>query len=166
MDEIIEQLLDKLFKPERRRLSASLDNLIRMHSEIVNKNSIGFLFAGTFYCLSTHNVASIVRSQRDGLAHELTGEMNSFISDRRLIDLDYRQIRQTLFILLKKVNKESPSLQDCRDLLPDFIVLLVPQLKLLSRQREYISLHNERVIRQTAKTLEKIHVYAVGALLY
>ena len=79
MDEIIEQILAKLFDPEKRRLTASLDNLINEHAKLVNKSTSGFLFNGTFYCLSTVNRSRLDRTCREGIAYELVDKMLAFL---------------------------------------------------------------------------------------
>lgn len=164
MNEIIEQILNKLFDPEKRRLATMLDNLIRENNMAIGQNALGFLFNGSFYPIST--VKNIRGAPRPAIAYELVGKMESLLNDRKIINLDYFLVRQTLTTLLKTAPSEGATKQDYRNLLPDFIAMLSDELKPLGRTQQYESLHNERVLRQTDKVLEKIHVYAAGALLY
>lgn len=162
MSEIIEQILTLMFEPEKRRLVASLDRLIVQHSGIVNKNVIGFLFNGTFYCHSAYKAAQAPLNSRMQLADALLGEMDAYLKDRKTILFDESHIRQTLHQLLK----DAENLQDCRDRLPDLFSSLVPELRNYKRTKEYETMHSERTLRQANKVINKMYVYSVGNLIY
>lgn len=162
MSSIVEQILATLFEPETRRLKASLDNLINRHSGIVNKGVIGFLFNGTFYCHSNHSPREAPLGHRERLADELTGPMEAYLADVLATARDRKIVQQTLHVL----TKNAVELQEFRDALPDFISCLVPELLNLRRINSFDSIHSPRTLSQTAKTLEKVYVYAAGRFLY
>lgn len=156
----VQALISKLFEAEKRRLQAGVDRLVEQHQEIMNDARTGFMHNGIYY---RHSKTKTI-DRLPMLAWSLNDSMNKHLKDEGIIMLDCQQISQILFKLLGLATNQ----QEARDVLPDCIVSLVPQLSGLQRSRpvEDMIEHDSRLSRQYAKMLPKIQMYVVSRLLY
>lgn len=162
----IEQLKDKLFEPEERRLKRGIDRLVEMHEEIKGPSYMTFMFGGEKYC---HSRATTISTVVPMLAWELNEEMEKWLKDRKSVNLDKDQIGQMIFRLQDAVMKtgHEQELQERRDALPECLVFLVPGFQSIPRRFNIeFFLRTERDMRQYQKILPKIEMYAMSKLIY
>lgn len=156
----IEHIVETLFEAETRRLQAALDRLVEQHQEETKSSLMGFMFNGDYYWHSRNRVLSRLPM----MAWSLNDAMLDFLKDEKTIMLDKQQIKQMLFNLVSLANSK----QEVRDLLPECIISLVPELSKIPRDREVETLieHHPRLLRQYSKALPKMKVYVVSRLMY
>lgn len=160
LHDAISGIIEKLFQAEKRRLQNGIDRLVEQHQEITNDARTGFMYNGVYFRHS--NTKTIERLPM--LAWSLNDAMSAHLKDESAVMLDCQQIRQTLFKLMSVAKTD----QQLRDVLPDCIVSLVPELDKIPRQDpvELLIAHDSRLMRQYSKMLPKMQIYTVGNILY
>ena len=153
-------IIEKLFEAEKRRLQTSIDRLVEQHQEITNDTRTGFMYNGVYF---RHSKTKTIE-RLPMLAWDLNDAMSAHLKDEAAVMLDCQQIRQTLFKLMSVATSE----QQLRDVLPDCIVSLVPELDRVPRQDpvELLIEHDTRLFRQYTKMLPKMQMYTVSRILY
>jgi hypothetical protein len=147
--EVIDAVLVHLFKHEVRRHQLCVD-------AIATKAGIGwttFLHKGvTFRPSNASNGA-----RRSSLPEHCWEDIDKHLLDKEAMDWDAKAFWQCLFSLVHPCM----SLQDVRDTLPEFLVQLVPDLRVLPRLGdEAFTLDDDRVKRQYEKHRTKMELYA------
>lgn len=165
---LIEQIKRGLFEPEKRRHTRMIDQLVEQHSEILNDDLQGFIFNGENYI---HTDARIRHRSYRMLAWSLVGDMETFLKDKRQVELDKDQIGQMLLKLQRHVMNAGTGsefeLQEQRDALPDCLLRFAPQLQKFERRYNInFFLRSDRDRRQFEKILPKIEMYSVTGLIY
>lgn len=163
----IDPIKEKLFEAEERRLKAGIDRLVEQHDELSEpiKRFMGFMFNGDIY---RHSRANLIYKSYPMLDWSLNEEMEAWLKDRKAVQLDKDQIGQMLFRLQSHVmNGSEHVVQERRDALPECLVSLVPKFQAMPRNFNIqFFLTSERDIRQYAKILPKIEMYAMSKLIY
>ena len=156
----ITEIIEKLFQAEKRRLQNGIDRLVEQHQEITNDARTGFMYNGVYF---RHSKTKTIE-RLPMLAWDLNDAMSAHLKDEAAVMLDCQQIRQTLYKLMSVAQSE----QQLRDVLPDCIVSLVPQLDKVPRQDpvELLIEHDPRLMRQYTKMLPKMQFYTVSGILY
>jgi hypothetical protein len=161
------ELLKRLFEAEERRLNSIVSDLNRKNCEALNKRLFGFRHQGMRFVpkdllgsAMTHHVTPLAT-----LAPALAPQAESLIRDTKQITEDKTLIRQMFVRLLDPC----VALQEIRDALPECTVTLLPELDKLSRANPdplWSIRHDERAVRQYAKLISKVEMYAVTRMLY
>lgn len=153
-------IIEKLFEAEKRRLQTGIDRLVEQHQEITNDARAGFMYNGVYF---RHSKAKTIE-RLPMLAWSLNDAMSTHLKDESSVMLDCQQIRQILFKLMSVAQTD----QQLRDVLPDCVVSLVPELDKIPRQDpvELLISHDSRLMRQYTKMLPKMQLYTVSRILY
>jgi hypothetical protein len=157
-----DQIIDKLFAAETRRLQNWIDKISIQNQEVHGGDPLaGFLHQGKWY---RHSSIGVGKFEKVPLALCLHGEMNSYLSDERITQNEQQLVRQGVLSIIRECHQ----LQELRDALPDCLADCFPELQALSRTREeaYTIEHDERAKRQFAKIRPKIELYATTRLIF
>lgn len=164
VNQIISALIEKLFEPEKRRLAATINDLNASNKRLKKLQFDGFLYGGKVYRPS--GVSTVVMSAGQanaGLDFSLNHVMESWLRDQKIILDDQAFIKQMLFRLLKPCQ----SGHQVRNALPECLVGLAGLGDSTRTDPMGFTLEgDERALRQFAKLLEKMELYAVTRLLY
>lgn len=166
--EWIKAITERLFAPEDRRIDKMIEELNQRNSAIKGKQLFGFMHLGKRYIpQSCKAQAAALRKQQviPSLAFELIDEASVFINDVKKVESDREQIKQVLFKLLYQAN----TLQDIRDSLPECLISLVPEVAKMDRRNEdptWLIRNDHRALKQYAKMLPKIELYAMTRMIY
>lgn len=158
---LINQIIDRLFTPEQRRIDQEIEALCKSQREITGDSIDGFLLDGEAFRWKT---APTVGTRKSGLHPDLNGLAREFLSTYKEVEKEKEQIRQGLILLVRPCN----DLQDLRDALPNCITDTVPELAGLERTREpaWTIQGNRRHMRAYEHILPKLEFYSVSRLLY
>lgn len=157
----INLIMFKLFEAEEKHLQdRELDMVSR--NIALGGTPDGFRHMGKIYSHLTGR--SRVMGQYGPLKPALVREMSSISTDRIVLDADKDRIKQALNLVLK----DTVTLQDMRDALPNCLKDVVPELKDLERTRSeaFTLADNPRAYNQYNKIKDKIDYYAAARLLY
>lgn len=163
--EVINELLTKLFEPERRRLQSRIGELNNANQALKGSNIDGFIYAGEYYRPSKGNLTVAGPGQaKPSLHFSLNDRMVEWLADRKACTDDESLIKQTLFKLLKPCETDA----HIRNALPECLVSLVQGLINHPRTDEpgWTLRGDERGMRQFNKILPKLEAYSVARLLY
>ena len=171
--EWINAILSKLFAAEERRFDRMIENLNQKNSELKNKQLYGFMHMGVLRIPEKYQNQfkrqAMIRGSREPtptLHLSLSEEAGQMHRDMEKVLLDKDQINQMLFILLK----DTTSLQEIRDRLPDCVIgLAPPPLPSMTRQGpspEHYLESNPKGLAMYLKLLPKIEMYSMSLLLY
>jgi hypothetical protein len=157
---IIGAILDRLFGPERRRFKQWVDRLCQQNQALHGR--VGFLYEGVHYWPSTITYEN--KAEKKPVDESLVPEMDSYLKDKAIIDLDEHHVRQCLFNLLFPCDDG----QGRRDALPECLVGIVPAFQGMPRNRpEAWSIQeNARALRQYQTVLPKIEMYVAARMIY
>lgn len=162
---IIEQLIDKLFAPDNRRLQTWIDKLDAQNREARGDNNLfGFVYLGRYYRPS-HIEGPDPTGVRpvDPSMHLM---VEAFLADERLVEDDKQLLRQGLYNLLSPCT----DMQGIRDALPDFLADLIPECKELPRDRgecwTFDSNPHPRARHQFEKVRAKLESYAAARMIF
>lgn len=161
----LNELISKLFEPERRRLNLVIRDLNVSNKRLKALKTDGFLYGGKFYMAL--NVSATIPSAgqaKPTLDFSLNGEMEQHLKDCKIIADDSAMIKQILWKLLKPCNREA----DIRNALPECLVPIIPSLKAHPRYTfaGYTIFEDVRAWRQFQKYLPKMELYSITRLLY
>jgi hypothetical protein len=157
-----DQIINMLFAAERRRLQNWVDKICVANQEATGGEPLaGYIYQGQWY---RHSSIGQGKFTKTPLSASLSGEMNSFLSDKRITDMEEQLLKQGVFSVLRTCC----DLQDLRDALPDCLVDCFPELSKFPRNREvaYTLASEDRPLRQFNKILPKLEVYAATRLIF
>lgn len=160
--EVLNALVEKLFEPEERRLQTLVSELDKANREIKGHTVMGFIYNGTAF------IPPEARTRQSGgypsLAFSLTNQASAWWADRQQIEEDKQLIRQILWLTVR----ETETVQDFRDAMPESIVELSEQLSAIPRQREdgFTLRHSNRLYDQYLRMRDKIDVYWACRMVY
>lgn len=159
--QVVDDLVEKLFEAERRRLKKIVSSIVKENNEIWGVPNDGFLFAGRFY---TEKDISHRGASKISLHSALEKKMTEYHKDENEIANDGAMFQQNLF----KAFEKSLNTQMLRDTLPDCISDFIPELKAYQRINPigYSLEPIGRDYRQFLKVVPKIEFYAATRLLY
>jgi len=163
--QLIQCILDRLFKPEYRRLNEALKRINSENKKLTNSTIDGFLYRSSFFIPKISGGVVAGKFQNKNTLHpSLRTNMESYWSDRFTVFNDKGYISQTLFHLLRHTNTP----QDIRDALPECLIRTVPEYKNLVRKNQpaFTIQDDPRLMRQYEEALPKMELYAAGALFY
>lgn len=161
---LVQQIINELFKPERRRLQAVIDALILENASLTGTRKPFLLWQGQVYIHSAEKQQIPPKSVVPSAHKDLVPRLLSFVSESKDINMDARMIYQILTKLLGSVTSN----QQFRDALPDCLVQFVGGVSGLKRliPLEDLIRHDERFLNQFRKILPTIEMYAAASLLY
>ena len=159
---LINQLIQALLAPEKRRLANSVDRLCRLNTEATGQVCYSFLWNGDVYT-SSESTKLVVQDGRPSLAFALSSEMEAHLAVAKAMKKDEASIRQILFKLLYPCNDK----QEMMDALPDCLHTLTNFFAGMQRCENQSSiLKDPKLIREYNKILPKIEMHAVARLIY
>ena len=164
-NKLINELLETLFAPEKRRLAGVITELNKTNKQLKNLSADGFIYGGIVYMPSGVSTTVVGPGQaKNSLDFSLYDEMERWLKDSKTVFDDQSLIRQMLFLLLWPCQKN----RDIRDTLPDCLVSLIPDLKQHPRSLNpgWTLDHNERARKQFDKLLPKMELYSAARLFY
>ncbi len=162
LHQIIDAIIEELFKPDTRRLANWIDQLCNRNQEISRETCNGFIYGGVFYRRST--VEGMIPNKRS-IHSSLGGDMDIYCRDQSLMLNDKAFIRQGLFMVLEPCQTD----QDIRDALPECLIPCCSgNLGYLPRQNEacFTIKDNPRAARQFAKIFPTMEIYAAARLIF
>jgi len=163
----IDALIPKLFEAEDRYLGGMISELNRQNSEVKKQRFNGFIYMGVKFVPPElrWNLRWIAKQPLPTLDFSLLGSSSEFIVHFNRVDLDKRKIKQALFLLLNQCN----TLQEIRDVLPDCLVSLVPEIANMDRFIQdplYMMRSDKFFMDQFPRILEKIEFYVMSHMIY
>jgi len=150
-----EQIIEKLFQPEKRRHKQICEDFLKRNNEIIEESCDGFFYMGKAF-LAAYNAAP--------LAAELVPDFSKHLSQWNQVRKDQQYIKQVLMNLLKPCIKRS----EVRDALPECLVSFFPELQRIVRTREHgWTLKDKPILyEQYQHALSKIEMYYATSLIY
>lgn len=150
-----EQIIEKLFQPEKRRHKQICEDFLKRNNEIIGESRDGFRYMGKAF-LAAYNAAP--------LATELVPDFSKHLSQWNQVQKDQQYIKQVLMNLLKPCVRKS----EVRDALPECLVSFFPGLQGIVRTREHgWTLKDKPILYQQYKSiLPKIEMYYATSLIY
>lgn len=162
----IDAIIPKLFEAEDRYQDRLISDLNKANSEIKGKRFLGFMHMGTaFVPKDLRNQLRMNRQPLPTLDFTLINRTEELVKHFTRTQLDKSQIRQLLFKLLCQCN----NLQEIRDVLPDCLLPLVPEVAGLSREHQdplYMVRSDKYFMREYERILPKIEFYAMSRMIY
>jgi hypothetical protein len=149
--QILEAIILRIFQYETGRHRQCIDEIGREGGIY----SGSFLFRAKTYRMSNSQSGSGIR--RMALPEHVWDKMDLLTKDIERVEEDSRQIWQILFSAIFPCT----SLQDVRNVLPDFVVEKIPELATFPRtEPEMFTVQDDRrLMRQYANIREKIELY-------
>lgn len=150
-----EQIIEKLFQPEKRRHKQICEEFLKRNNEIIGENRDGFRYKEKAF-LAAYNTAP--------LATELVPDFSKHLSQWNQVQKDQQYIKQVLINLLKPCVKN----YEIRDALPECLVSFFPELRSIVRAREHgWTLKDKPILyEQYQHALSKIEMYYATSLIY
>lgn len=167
MTSLVQQTLEDiyyvLFEGERRRCRKELDSLIDGNNQSKSIAAQGFTFNGVAYVKESSSTA-IPATERPSLSWYLCPRMDQYIADLYQLNLDLKQIKQILTLLLKDLT----TLEDLRNALPECLVACSSSLRKHQRVKEagFTLLNNQRQHKQFLALVPKIEMYFATRLMF
>lgn len=165
--EWIDGIIKRLFAAEDRYIGRMVSDLNKENSSLKKTHFQGFMHMGKKFIPPEYmsNRQWIARHPLPTLHIRLTDEAGKLTTHLSKVDLDKSQIRQVLFLLLHQCN----TLQEIRDVLPECIIPMVPELAKFSRYIEdqfYMVRNDKSFMSQYLRVLPKIELYSMSRLIY
>lgn len=165
----VDAIIHALMGPEKRRLDRRISDLTRSNNTMKRVNAPGFIYKGEKYIPEDRRqefgINRIQNKHLPPIAFELMAEASSFSLDKDLVDTDETQLRQLFY----KMIRDSNTIQELRDALPDCVVRLMKDLSHVTRQNDdpaYAIRGDHRAMKQYEALLPKIEMYSVTSMLY
>ena len=161
--EFIKFTMNVLLGPEDRRFVSWQDQLCRRNQELRRDGIVGFLYEGLFYKPSMSDLP--LDTVKKPLHMSLFDEMDVLLRDKAQIEVDRAQIKQSLFALTYPCSQSS---QEIRDALPECLVTILPDLRLLNRAdpEAWTIRDNARAMRQYERVIPRIEMYVAARMIY
>lgn len=157
---IVNTITSRLFSIDRKRVEKLTEELNTKNCLVRGETAPGFIYMGKSYIVG--RVAS--RQPLPTLSLHLLKEGEEFLRIANTLNHDEERVRQLLVQLLYGFE----TVQDVRDLLPETLVVMFPDLKKLPRTREpaWTLMGKPSSMREYQKLLPKIEMYSISKLLY
>lgn len=165
---LIKRIMDKIFLPDQQRIDRLIDKLIEIHcGKDENPTFYGLRLLNA--TLTHSSFQELQRAKRRGqviyhaVKPEYATSAQKHYDDITKLKQDYAEIRQCLVLSVSGMK----SVQDIRDVLPESIVDLIPELRTsYTRTREpgYCLTDKER--KQTERGFKLIDSYLVAAMIF
>lgn len=157
----VEAIKKALLAHEERRQQAWIDDMVVKNSLARGEILHSFLYGGVCYRSSGAPKGKLINR---GLHHNLTSEMAAFEKDKRAVERDRQFIGQILMHLVT----DCVSHQDLRDVFPECLISIIPELAKLPRQREdaFTIRENPMIYQQYLDWLPKIEMYIATRLMF
>lgn len=162
LNEVITELLKKLFAPEKDALQPRILEIISKNAALMgNIAANGFRYKGETYS----NLAYAQRAGASSNLHaDLYNEMDLLLVEKKELDYDKARIKAGLIILLQTAYTD----QDYRDALPNCLVSMIDRFKQLPRTREEAYTLKDDPVRmnQYKKVAPLIEYHSASRFLY
>lgn len=162
LNEVITELLKKLFAPEKDALQPRILEIISKNATLMgNVAANGFRYKGETYS----NLAHAQRAGASSNLHaDLYNEMDLLLVEKKELDYDKARIKAGLIILLQTAYTD----QDYRDALPNCLVSMIDRFKQLPRTREEAYTLKDDPVRmnQYKKVAPLIEYHSASRFLY
>lgn len=162
LNEIINELLEKLFAPEKQSLQPRIQEIIQRNGQLMgNVGANGFRYKGETYS----NLANATRLGNNTSLHaDLFEDMDRLLVEKKELDYDRARVKAGLIILLQSAYTD----QDYRDAVPNCLAVLVDRLSSLPRTREeaYTLKDDPQKLHQYKKVVSLIEYHAASRYLY
>ena len=157
---VVDTIMGRLFANDRKRVEELKGELNAKNCRVRGEVAPGFIYVGKSYIVGRLTP----RQPLPTLSLHLLKEGEEFLKIANTLKHDEEQVRQLLVQLLYGFK----TTQDVRDLLPETLVVMFPDLKKLPRTREpaWTISDRPRAMREYQKLLPKIEMYSVSNLLY
>lgn len=166
-------VMDELFKLEKKRHQAGIDQLVEENDALLGRRTVGFNYLGNDYGRQGWNMRG-----SPALHLDLVPKMSLLIQLQKTVQLEWQMMNHAL----RKLLEPCISFPDARDALPDCLVKLVvehpeptslgvvlqDQMKMLARTRPvaWTLQNNPRDLHNFNKALVKIEAYCAMKYLY
>lgn len=162
LNEIVTEILKKLFAPEKDALQPRILEIIDKNAALLgNVAANGFRYKGETYS----NLAHATRlGNNSNLHHDLYNEVDLLLVEKKELDYDKARIKAGLIILLQSAYTD----QDYRDALPNSLANMIDRFKALPRTREeaYTLKEDPQRMNQYNKVVPLIEYHAASRFLY
>lgn len=157
---IVNTIMSRLFTNDRKRVEKLKEELNTKNCLVRGESAPGFIHMGKSYIVGKMTP----RQPLPVLSLHLLKEGEEFLKIANTLKHDEERVRQLLVQLLCGFR----TTQDVRDLLPETLVVMFPDLKKLPRNREpaWTIIDKPHAMREYQKLLPKIEMYSVSNLLY
>lgn len=160
--QILTAIVGKLMEAEYRRLQDWLNMLVKQNQEEQRlEQPIGFIYNGVYYRPDWQGKGQF---RKPALAHSLWKDMDSYLLDKHIIDMDAQMIRQVLFGLIMPCESD----QDIRDALPESLAAKFEIYKAMPRTREeaWTIRDNPKKLAHYEETLPRIKMYLMSVMFF
>ena len=157
---VVNNIMSRLFTSDRKRVGKLTEELNTKNCLVRGESAPGFIYMGKSYVVGRMTP----RQPLPTLSLHLLKEGEEFLRIASTLKHDEEQIRQLLVQLLYGFE----TTQDVRDLLPETLVAMFPDLKKLPRIREpaWTIFDKPHIMREYQRLLPKVEMYSVSNLLY
>lgn len=164
--EFLEAIEKKLSEGDKRRMDREIDRLNAINSEVKGQTHYGFTYRGERFIATRyrHMTRELARVPLPTLPIAFMDDAAALLRDREQLKADMQKIRQGLSTPLINCVSE----QDYRDVLPDCLVHLFPNLAKIPRVLsgpEAIIRSDKFAIKAFADVLPLIEAYSVTSML-
>ena len=147
-----------LFQKDTERLQKRVLDLVKENHQ-AGGSPDGFLYRGVFYNNLRSNIFS--KGQRGNLMPSMEDSMIQYLKDVKKTSDDRTKVRQVLANLLLPCKSE----QDVRDVLPESLIEVIPELRQMPRTRpEAFTLVTELHRSQYAEFKDLISIYLMARM--
>lgn len=162
LNEIVTELLKKLFAPEKDALQPRILEIINKNAALIgNAAANGFRYKGEVYS----NLSIGTRLGNNSNLHaSLYNEMDLLLVEKKELDYDKARIKAGLIILLQTAYTD----QDYRDALPNCLTSMIDRFRNLPRTREeaYTLKDDPQKMNQYRKVAPLIEYHSASRFLY
>lgn len=162
LNEIVTEILKKLFAPEKDALQPRILEIINKNATLMgNIAANGFRYKGETYS----NLAHATRlGNNSNLHHDLYNEMDLLLVEKKELDYDKARVKAGLIILLQTAYTD----QDYRDALPNCLTSMIERFKGMPRTREetYTLKDDPQKMNQYKKVAPLIEYHSASRFLY
>lgn len=159
--ELLNPVVDGIMEKERKRLNGVLNKLLINNSQY-GGNKSAFIHMGEFYSLIPRKY--LRNEQVDAIHPSLSEEAEDLRQLRAKLDLDTKRLRQALAVVIPKCRDK----QALRDVLPETLVMAIPEFQGMDRLSEEGYLLNEYPVlkRQYDQAVETALYYQANQLIF
>lgn len=161
VQEMVNVLVQQVFSYEIEAIAASLTDLVK-ENQTLGGTLNAFIYSGKTYSLIQNR---FIRGLSINPLHpSLEAQADRYIDRQDRVITDHRRIINSMSVVTNKCT----SRQDIRDVLPETLVVLVPQLAQMERLREegFLIKFNPVLKKQFQDTVNLLLDYQANRLLY